>query len=158
MGDFARSTSSANAPIATHAQRERIVRALIGARRVHNRLDWWQPEDWLDSDAWTLADADGALLIVPACADEAGAMSEAGSDTAWLRWCAVADGRSASSVMRRLFEQAVLPLRAHGVASVWVIADPTDWISPYLADAGFVKADRMLTYQIALPATHKLQK
>ena len=145
--------ASVSSAIADTADRSSDIRALIGARRTYNRLDWWQPEDWLDSDVWTLAGADGALLIMPTDIDEVQSLSETHASVAWLRWCAVADGRSASGVMRSLFAQALPRLRERGVASVWAIADATDWIVPYLADAGFARADRMLTYQIGLAAT-----
>jgi len=142
------------------------VRRLSEARRIHDRLDWWRVDEWFGSDAWTFTweqegalhetdAAEGALLIVPSETGEArSAVWRVGHSTmAWLRWGAVADGKSASGVMRRLFARAVPILRSHGVESIWVIADATDWISPYLADAGFVRADRMLTYQIPLAGT-----
>ena len=130
--------------------------ALASARRVYDRLDWWQRDDWRESDLWSFASAgdtcDGALLIVPSDLDAHQRLADTQAHTAWLRWCALADGRSASPVMRALFASALAWVRAAKLASVWAIADATDWIAPYLADAGFVRVDRMLTYQIAADA------
>ncbi len=123
---------------------------LATARRVHNRLDWWQVGDWANSDAWVADERSGALLVVPLALGPTDSIETTCAETAWVRWCALASGVPASQVMRALFAAAVARLRVRGVRSMWVIADATDWLMPYLMDAGFVRADRMLTYRIKL--------
>jgi len=135
-----------------------LISTLAAARRVHNRLDWWHVEEWAHSDAWVTDGRSGALLAVPLALEPTNFMSTTRAEMAWVRWCAVADGEPASQVMRALFADAASRLKSHGVRSLWTIADTTDWLMPYLTDAGFARADRMLTYEIKLDkAIHWLQ-
>ena len=86
---------------------------LATARRVHNRLDWWQVGDWANSDAWVTEERSGALLVVPLALDPTDSMETTCAETAWVRWCALANGVPASQVMRALFAAAAARLRVH---------------------------------------------
>jgi ribosomal-protein-alanine N-acetyltransferase len=126
-----------------------LLRRLADARRVHNRMDWWTVDEWLPSDAWVWR-RDGAMLIYPHAHTPQDVWRSGPTRTAWLRWCGVSDGASASPVLRDLFGRALRRCAAIGVSSVWAIVEPGDWLTSYLANAGFARVDRMLTYQTDL--------
>lgn len=104
--------------------------------------------DWAGSPALLMND-DSALLIVPPDIGPAQALHESRNIAAWVRWCAVSDGTSASPVLPRQLQQAHDALKQAGVRETWAIVHPQDWLLIYLQDAGYETVDRMLTYEIS---------
>jgi ribosomal protein S18 acetylase RimI-like enzyme len=121
---------------------------LAAQRRVFGRLDWWAASEWAGSDAraWT---GDAAMLALPSDIGASDAIAATRMRVAWLRWCAIMDGVSASAVVRDLFAQTAQRLSDAGIGELWCIADTSDWIHDYLGDHGFEPVDRMLTFRIA---------
>jgi ribosomal-protein-alanine N-acetyltransferase len=135
---------------------------MAAQRRVYDHLDWWQVDEWAHSDAWSFIRDEAALLIAPLDIGEADLIERTCAKTAWVRWCAVADGRSASERLRAMFADAASRLHACGLEAVWAIVHASGWLLPHLHDAGFETVDRMLTFEIhdrdvrrsASPRTH----
>jgi hypothetical protein len=118
------------------------------ARRILDRLDWWRLSEWADSDMWSFDDGDAALLLTPLDLAETDALDVTRAATAWLRWCAVADGASPAARLAAVFHAAEARLASHGVREVWCIVHSSDWIKPYLRDLGYRVAERLLTFEI----------
>jgi GNAT superfamily N-acetyltransferase len=122
---------------------------LVQQRRVFNRMDWWSPYEWLDSDAFFALGSDtsveAAMLVIPVSFGQVNGLVAASSQTAWLRWCAVADGVSASGVLRTLTGYGLGELARHGVTSVYAIVEATNWINSYLREAQYKPADDVVT-------------
>ncbi|BCX03269.1 MAG: hypothetical protein KatS3mg053_1207 [Candidatus Roseilinea sp.] len=118
------------------------------ARRILDRLDWWRLSEWADSNMWSFDDGDAALLLTPLDLAETDALDVTRAATAWLRWCAVADGASPAARLAAVFHAAEARLASHGVREVWCIVHSSDWIKPYLRDLGYRVAERLLTFEI----------
>lgn len=134
----------------THASiagRQEILARLASARRVFDRLDWWVLDVWAGSPLFCI-DPEAALLIAPADLTPAQPLRETQLGVAWLRWCAVADGISASPAVPRMIDKAHSALMQAGVTDVFAIVHPQDWLLTYLQDAGYHTVDRMLTFEI----------
>lgn len=116
---------------------------------MHLHLDWWSLDEWLGSDALaTATDGDallGGMLVMPVDMADPARLASARSDAAWLRWCALADGAPATSVVRALFNTLDARLSAAGVSRVFCAATHQSWLMPYLADAGFRPHDEVVT-------------
>lgn len=125
-------------------------------RRVFDRLDWWPAAAWAEGDAWVVhpggqpCQPDAALLITPLDVGPGDALAEAQAEVAWVRWCGIADGVSASPLVRDLFARAEARLAARGVRSAWCIARANDWLSNALLDLGYCAVERIVTYQIRI--------
>jgi len=130
------------------ATRSQQLARLAAQRRVFDRLDWWTVSEWADSDAWAWT-GDAAMLALPSDIGVPDAIVGTRMRVAWVRWCAIMDGVSASGVVRDLFAQTMQRLSDAGISELWCIADPSDWIHDYLRDHGFEGVDRMLTFRIA---------
>lgn len=138
------------------ASRAQQLARLATQRRVFDRLDWWAVSEWADSDAWAWAD-DAALLALPSDIGATDALAATRMRAAWLRWCAVADGVSASGATRDLFALATQRLYDAGVNELWCITHTSDWIRDYTRDHGFETVDRMLTFRVAdIPAARPI--
>ncbi|MCL5997804.1 MAG: GNAT family N-acetyltransferase [Chloroflexi bacterium] len=122
---------------------------LTSQRRVFNRLDWWTPFEWLHSDAFcTLSSGDGvgaATLAVPVSFGDINRLDSTQSAVAWLRWCAVADGVSASGTLQPLLEHYSTLLPAVGIKELFCIVEPTHWLLSYLREAGLGRVDDVIT-------------
>jgi ribosomal-protein-alanine N-acetyltransferase len=123
---------------------------LVQQRRVFNRMDWWAPYEWLESDAFCVVSSirgvDAAVLTVPVSLDHIRRLHSAHSHTAWLRWCAVTDGISASSALRPLLQFNAQELLHAGIEQVYAIVEPTHWITTYLLREGhFHHVDDVIT-------------
>jgi ribosomal protein S18 acetylase RimI-like enzyme len=130
------------------AGRQNALLRLAQSRRVFDRLDWWALADWAGSPALHLTD-DAALLITPPDLTPSQAIGAGCLPAAWVRWCAVSDGTSASPIVPRLLRTAQDELAQAGIAQVWAIVHAQDWLLGYLHDAGYETVDRMLTYEAA---------
>jgi ribosomal protein S18 acetylase RimI-like enzyme len=128
---------------------EEALDHLVQQRRVFNRMDWWAPFEWLESDAFCAASSargvDAAVLTVPVSMDHIGNLSAARSRAAWLRWCAVADGVSASGVLRPLLQYNAQELLGAGIREVYAIVEPTNWFTEYLRKARYLHVDDVIT-------------
>ena len=122
---------------------------LVQQRRVFNRMDWWTPHEWLESDAFcalsSVRGVEAAALAVPVSLDHIRHLHSARSRTAWLRWCAVADGVSASRVLRPLLQYNAEELLHAGIEEVYAIVEPTHWITTYLREGHYHHADDVIT-------------
>ena len=128
--------------------RRRCLMRLQGARRVFDRLDWWDVNEWEGSGLWSFCDDGAALLLVPLDLSPGDVLEATRATTAWVRWCAVADDGKAPACLRRLFDEAETRLAAHGVREVWCIVRSFDWLRPYLRERGYRPASRLLTFQM----------
>jgi ribosomal-protein-alanine N-acetyltransferase len=150
--------SASTLPYISRAGRRSTLARLADARRVFDRLDWWTVDQWAGSPTLHIQD-DAALLIVPPDLTPSQELAAARNPSAWVRWCAVSDGTSASPLVPRLLNEAHEALQQAGVTDAWAIVHPQDWLLSYLQDAGYVTIDRMLTYEaapadIAAPPAH----
>lgn len=122
---------------------------LVQQRRVFNRMDWWTPHEWLESDAFcafsSARGVDAAILAVPVSLNQIRHLRSACSRTAWLRWCAVADGVSASRVLRPLLQYNAEELLHAGIEEVYAIVEPTHWITTYLREGHYHHVDDVIT-------------
>ena len=122
---------------------------LVQQRRVFNRMDWWTPHEWLESDAFcalsSVRGVEAAALAVPVSLDHIRHLHSARSRTAWLRWCAVADGVSASRVLRPLLQYNAEELLHAGIEEVYAIVEPTHWITTYLREGHYHHVDDVIT-------------
>jgi ribosomal protein S18 acetylase RimI-like enzyme len=128
--------------------RQNSLARLSQARRVFDRLDWWALAAWAGSPLFHIDD-EAALLFAPADLTPAQALHETELNAAWLRWCALADGTSASPLVPRMIDAAHVALLRAGIVDALAIAHPQDWLFTYLQDAGYRTIDRMLTFEIA---------
>ncbi len=119
------------------------------ARRILDRLDWWHVDEWIASDLWSFDDGDAALLLTPLDLSEADALDATCAGVAWLRWCAVADGRSPAAHLANVFGEAEARLASRGAREVWCVVHSSEWIKPYLRDLGYRVVEQLLTFQIA---------
>jgi len=129
------------------AAHRRFPAGLKGARRVLDRLDWWDVDAWEDSPLWSFCGDGAALLLVPLDLSPGDALDATRAATAWVRWCAVADDAQAPACLRRAFDEAEAQLAAHGVREVWCIVRSFDWLRPHLRERGYRPAGRLLTFQ-----------
>jgi ribosomal protein S18 acetylase RimI-like enzyme len=138
--------ASGRAAISPHAAPNLLAR-LERQRRVFDRLDWWLASAWAASDAW-VAGEDAALLAPPLDLGPHDALSAARHPVAWVRWCAVLDGVSATPLLAQLFARARARLAEAGVRELGCLARNSDWLEAYLRDLGFAAADRVLTFAL----------
>jgi ribosomal protein S18 acetylase RimI-like enzyme len=142
----------------TNRARAQQLARLAVQRRAFDRLDWWSVSEWVDSDAWAWA-ADAALLALPGDIGADDSIASTHMDAAWLRWCAVADGVSASGPVRDLLVLTAQRLHAVGVNELWCITHTSDWIQDYARDNGFETIDRMLTFRtVDIPAARPIAR
>ena len=127
--------------------------ALSAQRRVMNRLDWWRVEEWAGSDAFVAVGRDhqpaGAMLVAPLVLHDMNKLASARASVAWLRWCAVRDGMSATQVIRPMFERSCSALREAGIADVFCLTEPAHWFTPYARDLGFKQVDSVVTLELS---------
>ncbi|MGQ9814992.1 MAG: GNAT family N-acetyltransferase [Candidatus Roseilinea sp.] len=125
---------------------------LSANRRVFDRLDWWLVEEWAASDAFIAIghkrDLLGAMLAAPVLFDDINRLASARSDVAWLRWCAIRDGVSATPLVRGMIEACRAALQRVGVRRLMCIAESTHWLTPYLYDFGFRRVDDVVTLSL----------
>lgn len=128
---------------------EAALTALAASRRVFDRLDWWYAREWAASDAFLAMGRRGelvaAMLAAPVLLDDINRLATARSDVAWLRWCAVRNGVSATPLVRRMLEISAAALRRAGARRLMCVVEPTQWLTPYLRDAGFQRVDEVVT-------------
>lgn len=130
------------------ADRQSNLARLAQARRVFDRLDWWALDDWAASPLFHLND-EAALLVAPADLLPTQTLHDSQLGVAWLRWCAVADGTSASPMVPRMIDTVHGALARAGLTDAYAIVHPQDWLLTYLQDAGYHTIDRMLTFEIS---------
>ena len=131
---------------------------LVQQRRVFNRMDWWTPYDWLSYDGFSAAvlasSVVGALLVTPMDAHiNDRLMLQGNAHVAWVRWCAIADGISASRVIQLLFQHSFDSLLHAGITSLYAIVESMSWMAPYLHEAQFTGVDQVVTMICRHPAT-----
>ena len=140
---------TADIHISTLASFQTIAKKrLLAQRRIFNRLDWWLPQEWFDSQVfWGVGSSsiDAAILINPVSATPQQREMIGDNACAWLRWCAIADDVSASGVLPQLFEHGREALKRLDIRRVYCIAEPAHWIMPYLHDVGFTRVDDVIT-------------
>ena len=125
--------------------------ALTASKRVYNRLDWWELNDWHQSDALIALpakhrDAIGAaLLVVPIAFTHIQQLASACAPAAWVRWCAVADRQSPSAMLRGLLHEAEQRLQGTPVRELWCVCEPHEWLATNLRDLGFKPCDELIT-------------
>lgn len=128
---------------------EAALAALAVNRRVFDRLDWWYAREWAASDAFLAVGRKGelvaAMLAAPVLLDDINRLATARSDVAWLRWCAIRNGVSATPLARRMVEISAAALRRAGARRLMCVVEPAQWLTPYLRDAGFRRVDEVVT-------------
>lgn len=122
---------------------------LAASRRVLDRLDWWRVDEWAASDGFIAVgqkeELIAAMLAAPVLLDDINRLSSARSDVAWVRWCAVRDGVSATPLVRRMVEACSAALRRAGLRRLMCVAETTHWLTHCLRDAGFQHVDDVVT-------------
>lgn len=128
---------------------EAALAGLAANRRVFDRLDWWLVEEWAASDAFIAIGHErelfGAMLAAPVLFDDIQRLASARSDVAWLRWCAIRDGVSATLLVRGMVEACSAALQQAGVRRLMCIAQSVHWLTPHLRDLGFQHVDDVVT-------------
>ena len=125
--------------------------ALAASKRVYDRLDWWELDDWRNSDALMALPAKkndsiaAALLVVPIAFTNLQQLASASQPAAWLRWCAVADRQSPSALLRGLLHEAEQRLNGTPVRQLWCVCEPHEWLATNLRDLGFKPCDELIT-------------
>lgn len=130
------------------AGRQHLLARLAQSHRVFDRLDWSTVAQWAGSPALHFNE-DVALLMTPADLTPLQRLDESQLGVAWVRWCAVADGTSASPVVPRMIDAVHDALCCAGISEAFGIVHPQDWLLSYLHDAGYQTIDRMLTFEVA---------
>ena len=122
---------------------------LVQQRRIYNRMDWWTPQEWVQNDAFCAVTSqrgvDAAALAVPVALNPVQHLRATHSRTAWLRWCAVADGVSASKVLPLLLQYNAEELLRAGIEEVYAIVEPTQWLTTYLREEHYHRVDDVIT-------------
>jgi len=128
---------------------EAALANLAANRRVFDRLDWWLVQEWALSDAFIAVgreqDLLGAMLAAPVLLDDINRLASARSDAAWLRWCAIRDGVSATPLVRAMVQACSAALQRAGVGRLMCVAEPVHWLTPHLRDLGFRRVDDVVT-------------
>ena len=128
---------------------EGALDCLVQQRRCFNRLDWWSPHEWLGSDAFCAVSAENAVgaaaLIVPVAFEQINQLHSARSRAAWLRWCAVADGVSASGVLRHLLPYCAEQACDAGIERIYAIVEASHWFTTYLREEQYRHVDDVIT-------------
>jgi [ribosomal protein S18]-alanine N-acetyltransferase len=119
-------------------------RDLASHARIFEQFDWWSLDE-LASHVLAAPDARAALCIAPIAP---------GDPVAWLRWLAIADSDSPARSLPALFAAEHAHLRTLGVTSLWAICRRGDWLTRHLRDAGYRKADEIITleHRVAQPS------
>ncbi len=76
--------------------------------------------------------------------------------TAWLRWCGVADGVSASRVLKALFEYSEAQWIKAGITQIYSIIEPGHWFDHYLRKNQYALLDEVVT-MICSPQSRSVQ-
>lgn len=117
--------------------------------RVFDRLDWWQPAEWMGADVFCCltsgSHVDAAMLAVPTILNETRTPDNEKSTSAWLRWCGVSDGVSASRSLKQLFEYCETRWRNVGLSDCYCLVEPGHWFGHYLHEDGYSLHDRIIT-------------
>ncbi len=128
---------------------EAALADLAANRRLLERLDWWRVDEWAASDAFIAIGQKGeliaAMLAAPVLLDDINRLASARSDVAWLRWCAIRDGVSATPLVRKMVEACSAALQRAGVRRLMCVAESTHWLTPHLRDLGFRHVDDVVT-------------
>ncbi len=131
------------------AHRSTELVRLASQRRVFNRLDWWTPAEWYNSNAfWAVSRSetiDAALLVVPVAIDDMDDLQTAQPGSAWIRWCAVTDGVSASEALQPLFDACEDRLQQVGIDCTFCIVEPMHWLYACLRERGYARNDDVIT-------------
>ncbi len=122
---------------------------LAANRRVFDRLDWWLVEEWAASDAFIAIGREqqlhGAMLAAPVALDDINRLASARADVAWLRWCAIRDGVSATPLVRNMLQACRVALQQAGARRLMCVTEPAHWLTSYLRDLGFRHVDDVVT-------------
>ena len=122
---------------------------LTRQRRLFSRLDWWTPVEWYKSNAFCAASRreiiEAALLVVPVTLTDMTILQSSRSTSAWIRWCAISDGFSASSVLRPLFDYGENNLQRCGIERTLCIVEPVHWLYASLRERGYSHQDDVIT-------------
>ncbi len=139
------------------AFRERIsLFHLEHQRRVADWLYWWAPAEW-EKSRWCFRSSAAAVIAIPTgCAPEDGAEC-ANDESGWIRWWAIADGKSETKHLRFALTQAEEALRASGVHRLWTLSLPAEWPSRALLETlGFSRVETLITLRKTLIAPQRL--
>lgn len=102
----------------------------------------------MDHQAFLCSGSDvinGAMLITPVDAQPEQEYIASNCRSAWLRWCSVADGVSASGVLCELFQSCNALLAAAGITAIYGLLEDANWLLPYLVTLGFKRVDSVVT-------------
>lgn len=118
-------------------------------RRVFSRLDWWAPVEWHNSNAFYAASSrdtiDAALLIVPVALADMNDLQSSKSTSAWIRWCAISDAVSASTILHPLFDTCENNLQQAGIERTLCIVESVHWLYANLRERGYSHHDEVIT-------------
>jgi ribosomal protein S18 acetylase RimI-like enzyme len=129
--------------------------------RVHDRLDWWELEQWRASDAFIAIPSHeedaiaAALLVVPIEFANINALASACSPAAWLRWCAVADRQSPSAMLHALLAEVEARLHHTAIRELWCVCEPHNWLEINLRDLGFKRRNELMTMSMTVSKTSR---
>lgn len=134
---------TAHPPLTVTPYQRRYLRQvrelLFHSQSVHTHLDWHETDQWLDTQqvpmrlAWQNGRLTGLI-----------AMSSPLNGTSWIRLAAVQDYVNQATVLRALWDDLVVELRAQAVHLVALLA-VRDWITDYAAELGFHYVEDIIT-------------
>jgi [ribosomal protein S18]-alanine N-acetyltransferase len=124
--------------------REDVRDLLFRTYRMHSHLDWYDTDQWLETDdvPMRLAWAGGRLAGFMAA-------SQPLNNTSWIRLAAVADDIQPQPVMTHLWDALVDDLRARAVRTVALLV-LRDWVVHYLSPHGFHYVEDIVTLRRAM--------
>jgi ribosomal protein S18 acetylase RimI-like enzyme len=105
--------------------REPVLHLLASSYQIHTHLDWYNTEQWLDSEnvpVWLAWQADKLVGMIAA--------SIPLSNTCWMRLLAIHDAAPTEAVLTALWETLRNDLKTIGVGSVSLLITH-DWLSDY---------------------------
>ncbi len=116
---------------------------LLRQRRVYDRLDFWEIEEWKD---WLVYAPQSGMLAV-SNVQAPNTHHDSSYPVTWLRWFAIMNGAAASATARTAMEHLREVLVSRGVCEVWCITRRSDWIHNVLPECQFALVDRLITLQ-----------
>ena len=125
-----------------HYQRRdrRAVMALLNrSYRVQTHMDWFEPEEWLDTQpalTWTAWQGSRLVALL--------GMSEPLDGASWIRMLALETHIDGYAVLRELWQHVQPELRAAHIRQVALLL-MQDWIGDYAAAIGFRTFDQVVT-------------
>jgi len=112
---------------------------LFRSQHIHVHLDWFETEQWLESNEAIirLAWQNSRLVAILGA-------SKPLNQTSWVRLASVADQIESQSILCALWEEIVQELKAANVHTVGLLII-NDWISQFVISMGFMHSENIIT-------------